>query len=487
MSDASYITNLNQARTLVGSRFIPRVNIPITEYKVASPFPNGFVIEQLSQNQVNVRIDGNVHVSQDMVVEGGINSGYVQLRPLQTSIPPSEQSGTLWIKEDTSQQIPIYSLMMDGNEVFNASPYNGVVFGNVAMNTMYSLTNQINVNTNLIPSIDGYDGKAGYDLGSKDYFWSTIFVRDMVIAPNTITVMGRNNTKIQIRYDTSTGKSFVKTDGYEVESVTTSKIIPGQIDASLLPFTGLTFASKMNIERYIDNVSDSLLDQLIHTVYTLDKEVVNAPVSNPRILLECETAKLIKNITGNYYIVVTSSGEKTNIKLPRIIANTNLIKESKTITLVTSPFTLLSEETVEVTDGDILIYYHTYVPSRTNAGTFDIIFGIQNINFRLPINSVSNSNILNNTITASKLENRTITNDKLSSGSIDVRTLSSDVLNLIATSTGDNVGISTMIGGLQTKINRLEKYISLLSCTYSITDTETGENVTYDTIDQVVL
>jgi hypothetical protein len=486
MSDASHITTLNQARTLVASRFVPRFNIPITEYKVASPFPNGFVIQQLNSNKVNVFIDGNVHVSQNMIVDGGIEPIYLRLRPLTTTTPPYDQTGTLWIKEDASQQIPSYSLMMDGNEILNTSPNKDGAFGNIAMNTAYSLTNQINISTNLIPSIDGYDGVAGFNLGSEDYFWSTLFVRDMVIAPNTIRVVGDNNTEMRICYDTTTGKSIVKTGEYEVETVTTSKMIPGQIDASFLPFSGLTFASKLNIETYITNVSNTLLDQLLRTIYTLNKEVVDGPVHDPGELVECDTGKLIKNITGHYYVVITNTGKKVTISLPKVIANTNLISETNSAILVTSPFTFLSEDVVEVSDGDIIIFYHNYVPNPHQTGTFDIIFGFQNINFRLPINSVANINILNNTITSSKLENNTITNAKLSSGSINVRTLSNDVLELIATSSGNNAEISTAIGQLQTKINRLEKYITLMSCTYFITDTTTGENVTYDTIDQVV-
>lgn len=472
---------------MVGSRFVPRFNIPITEYKVASPFPNGFVIQQLNSSQVNVLIDGNVHVSQNLIVDGGIDPIYLQLRPMNTTTPPFEQTGTLWIKEDNSQKTPIYSLMMDNHEVFHTSPIKNGNYANLAVNVVYSPNNEIQVSSNIVPSLNGYDGTTGYNLGSESSFWNKLFVRDLIISPNTIRVVGEDNTEMRICYDTKTGKSIVKTAEYEVETVTTSKLIPGQIDASFLPFSGLTFASKINVETYVANVSNTLLDQLLHTIYTLDKEVVDAPVHNPGQLVECDTAKLIKNITGHYYIVITSSGKKVPIALPKVIASTNLTSDSDSTILVTSPFTLLSQETVEVSDGDILIFYHSYVPNPQQIGTFNIIFGFQNINFRLPINSIANVNILNNTITSNKLEHQTITNEKMSSGSINVRTLSKEVLELIATSSGNNAGISTAIGELQTTVNRLEKYVTLMSCTYFITDTTTGENVTYDTIDNVVL
>jgi len=60
-------------------------------------------------------------------------------------------------------------------------------------------------------------------------------------------------------------------------------------------------------------------------------------------------------------------------------------------------------------------------------------------------------------------------------------------LELIASSTGGNTSVSTVIQQLQTKINKLEKYVSLLSNTYFINDTLTGTTVNYDNIDEIVL
>ena len=402
MSDASLITDLNRARTLVRSRFVPRimnVNTPPTEVKVAYAFPKGFVIEQITSDQVQVTIDGSLHVTQNMVVDGGVDPLYLQLQPTQMDTPPLPSKGTLWVKEDNTSVPPNYSFMLDNNEVYNTSQIKHGKFANLALSTLYSCSDKIHISTNLVPTLDGKNGIAGFNLGSESFYWNKLYVKDLFISPNTVHIVDDDDNEMRISYDIKKGTAIIKTSDFQVESVTTSKIIPGQIDASLLPFTGLTFASKLNIEKYKRDVSSSLLDQLMHALYTFNKEVIETPYAIPHESVESDAHTLIKNLTGNYYIVVTTTGNKTTVSLPRVQAFTNLTRDSTETIFITSPFSLISEELVEVTDGDILIFYHTYVPNSIDNSVFDIFFGVQNINFRIPISSVANSNIINKTIT----------------------------------------------------------------------------------------
>jgi hypothetical protein len=281
-----------------------------------------------------------------------------------------------------------------------------------------------------------------------------------------------------ISYNVQKGTSFITTnDNITIETVTTSKNIPGQIDPSLLPFSGLSFASKINITEYKNNVGDSLVNLLLHGIYTLNKEVITSPFNQPTNNVEHNINKIIGQLNGNYYVVLNSNKNIEQIKLPKIKASTNFSASNTSALNITSPFTIQSEELLDITDGDVLIIYYSYIP---NGSEFDIIFGFQNINFRLPINSVNNNNIIDNTIT----------NNKLTNESISLRTLSNEVLSYINNNnnTNDNSQISSLVSlakDLENKFNKVEKYIKLLSLTYFIKDTLTDTNITLDNINDI--
>jgi hypothetical protein len=287
---------------------------------------------------------------------------------------------------------------------------------------------------------------------------------------------------MSISYDIQKCKSYITKDNVTVETITTSQHIPGQIDLNYLPFSGITFASKINLTQYKQNVSNSLLTQLLYSLYTLDKSVLSSYFENPTYITECSVAKLQKQLNGNYYVVINSNLTE-EVLLPRIRASTNFGNLDDN---VTSLFRVESEEVVTLTDGDILIIYSSYVP---NGDSYDIIFGFQNINFRLPISSVSNNNITNNTITNAKIKDKTITENKLADSSISLRTLSSDIVNLLNRSS-NNGEVSTIIclcNDLENKVNKIEKFINIFSQTYFIKDTISDSLITLENIDDIEL
>jgi hypothetical protein len=499
MSDSSYITKLRESQTLVASRFIPRIINP-PPIPTQFTLPNGFTITPTSNNTVNVNISGNLNVS------GGIDPIFLQLVPqLGENIPFNTSSqgkkGTLWIQTyKDSQQNDQFTLRLDDNIIFNTNNVHltetikNINFETLKTNriavdfidaTTSNSSGNIQISANLIPSTTN-----NLTLGTQNNRWADIWTerinaQELNISPNTINVIDDNGNKMSISYDVAKGATFITTNDTTVEAVTTSKNIPGLIDPSFLPFSGLSFASKINISEYKNNIGNSLLDQLLNSIYTLNKSVIQTSFTIPMTTPECDIAKITQTLNGNYYIVVNSNKVTEQIYLPKIKASTNFSTSILQTPLITSPFTIVSEELVDITDGDILIIYYSYIP---NGNDTDIIFGFQNINFRLPINSINNGNIIDNTITANKLRNEAITNDKLASSSISLRTLSNEVLNYINGNTRDNNQISSIIclcNDLESKFNKVEKFIKIFALTYFIKDTETDNIITLDNINEI--
>lgn len=449
MSESSYITKLREAQTIVASRFVPRV---ISPQMINNSFtlPNGFSINSTSPSTVDVNINGNLNVS------GGLTSSFKDIN-FETL-----KSNTLCVDYISS----------------------------------CSTNSTIIVNSNLIPS------NSTFTLGSEEKQWDTVFAKnfnckELTVSDNTINVVDDDGNKMSISYDVTKGTSFFTTDdNVTVEAVTTSKNIPGQIDPSLLPFSGLSFASKINITEYKNNVGNSLSNLLLHAIYTLNKEVISTPFIIPNNIVEHNINKIIGQLNGNYYVVLNSNRSTEQILLPKIKASTNFSDTNATSLNITSLFTIEFEDLVDITDGDILIIYYSYVP---NENDFDIIFGFQNINFRLPINSVSNTNILNNAVTTSKIQanavtgskiqNNTITENKLSNSSISLRTLSSEVINLFNNTTNIDE-LSSIIchcNNLENRVNNLEKFINIFAQTYFIKDTESDTLITLENVNDIIL
>ena len=500
MPDSSYITKLRESQTLVASRFVPRIINNVVTNTTPS-FPSGFLLNQTSANTVDVNINGNLNVTQNVNIEGGIDPIYVQLRPQTINTSPFSENGTLWIQTyKDSQNNDQFTLKLDNNVIFNTNNLHltetikNINFETLKTNriavdfidrTTTNTSGNIEISANLIPPAG-----SNLTLGTENNKWADVWTnkinaQELNISPNTINVIDDNGNKMSISYDVTKGATLITTNDVTVEAVTTSKIIPGQIDPSLLPFSGLSFASKINISEYKRNIGNSLVNQLLRSIYTLDKSVLTEYFEIPTTLPECTLPKIIELLNGNYYIVSNSNRSTEQILLPKIRATTNFNTTYTSNINVTSQFTIVSEELIDITDGDILIIYYSYIPNGTDI---DVIFGFQNINFRLPINSINNNNIIDNTITSNKLKNESITNSKLASASISLRTLSDEVVKYINNTTRDNNQISSIVclcTDLENKFNKVEKYIKLLSLTYFIKDTVTDNIITLDNISDI--
>ena len=485
MSDSSYITKLREARTIVASKSRPPI-VNNTVINNSFSLPNGFNLYPTSENTVNVDINGNLSVN------GTISPNYLQLAP-QLNQKVSLNGGSIWLKTYADEfNNTQFSLNLDNKVIFDTNNVHLKSIEQFSFKTLLSntinvdyisttqanLTSNIIVNANLLPSINN-----NFSLGSEQNQWGKIWTKELNINNNTINIFDNDGNKMSISYDVNKGASFITTnDEITVETVTTSKYIPGVIDPSLLPFSGLSFASKINITEYKKIVGNSLLIQLLHSVYTLNREVLTNNFKTPDFIVEHYINKIIGQLNGIYYVVINSNKNVEQVLLPKIRARTNFNETNKSNLNITSLFTVESEELIEISDGDILIIYYSYIP---NGNEFDIIFGFQNINFRLPFNSVNNNNIIDNTITSNKLKDLTISNNKIGDGSVSLRTLSDEVIKYI--NRGDSNEVSSIIclcDNLENKINKIEKYIKLFSNTYYIENISTNKRVTFDNIDE---
>lgn len=501
MSDSSYITNLRQAQTLVGARFVPSIVNNVISFNNNNnnngnnnngnlSFPSGFSVQSITPNSVLVNITGSVNISENLNVEGGIDPLFLQLKPQTGSNSPFNLKGTLWVRTYfDNQNQPQYSLNLDDKLVYDTTNLHITSISNLEFQTLKatilnvdsistSATNQtstITINAHLVPSATNT-----FSLGTSQTRWSTIYADKLFVSPNTIIVSGDDGKEMSISYDVTNGTSFITHNEVTVQTVTTSKTIPGIIDPALISFSGLSFASKINLSEYKNNIGDSLINLLLRSIYTLDISVNTTRFSQPDSIPEYNINMINEALNGKYYIVVNNNRNNEQIFLPKIKASLNSTKS-----ILTSKFSLHSEELLSIGDGDILIIVSSCIPNGEN---FDFYFGIQNINFRLPINSINNSNIIDNSITENKLVNQSISNTKLANKSITLRTLSDDVIDLILNKSIDNSTISSiscLCNNIESKVNTLEKYIKLLSYTYFIKDTYSGSTITLDNINEI--
>lgn len=297
--------------------------------------------------------------------------------------------------------------------------YAGITATTATPSSLLLSNNTILSNSDIIPNTNSYYKDSGLNLGNENAWWNRAYIRDLHISPYTIRVVGDDGQQMAISYDVATGGSTITTTDFTVQSVTTSAAFPGQIDASLLPFTGLTFASKINIAQYIAATgNNSMLDQMYSLIYTMNYSVVTSPYPRPLYITNYPIVQLINNIAGAYY-VVDNTPENITVKLPKIRATTFLNVPDKTSTdSLRSTFTVISEDFAQIANGDILILVTNFQPNIADPTKFDIIFGWQEVNFQVPINGVSNQNIIDNSITSSKIADLNITNPKLSSNSV---------------------------------------------------------------------
>ncbi len=286
-------------------------------------------------------------------------------------------------------------------------------------------TNTIVSNSDIIPNRDSFFNDSGLNLGNEKAWWNKAYIRDLHISPYTIRVIGDDGKEMAISYDVNTGSSSITTSDFTVQSVTTSASFPGQIDASLLPFTGLTFASKINIADYIASTgNNSMLDQMYSLIYTMNYTVVTAPYPRPLYIVNYPIVQLINNIAGAYYVVDNTPNNIT-VKLPKIRATTYLNVPDKTSSdTLRSTFTVISEELAQISNGDILILVSNFQPNTADPTKFDIIFGWQEVAFQVPINGVSNQNIIDNSITSNKLADGSVTNPKLAANAVTTSKIS---------------------------------------------------------------
>jgi hypothetical protein len=303
--------------------------------------------------------------------------------------------------------------------------YAGATTTTTFQDSLRLTNNTIVTNSDIIPNRDSFFNDSGLNLGNEKAWWNRAYIRDLHISPYTIRVIGDDGKEMAISYDVNTGSSSITTSDFTVQSVTTSAAFPGQIDASLLPFTGLTFASKINIADYIAATgNNSMLDQMYSLIYTMNYTVISAPYPRPLYIVNSPIVQLINNIAGAYYVVDNTPNNIT-VKLPKIRATTYLNIPDKTSSdTLRSTFTVISEELAQISNGDILILVSNFQPNVADPTKFDIIFGWQEVAFQVPINGVSNQNIIDNSITFNKLADGSVTNPKIAANAVTTAKIS---------------------------------------------------------------
>lgn len=290
-------------------------------------------------------------------------------------------------------------------------------------NTGTEDNNKIIAKNSIIPNVSGLTGDAniGLSLGNENAYWKAIYAREVFTTNNTIYITDpETGDQMAIKYDPSNLSSTVSNNNITVQNVTTSKVIPGQIDSSLLPFTGLSFMGVLNGDTYVANIGNDFLPQTLKLMHTLDSVIINEAIeyTEPTTF---RTNDIFQRISGSYYTVSgINNPAGITINIPELVADTNLPGFDKFIIGdITSTFSVFKEKEITIRDNDMLIISIGLVSNPEDMTKISLLVQWNRIEFRVPINGISTFNIVDNSITNLKLANYSVTNVKLADYSVD--------------------------------------------------------------------
>ena len=385
-------------------------------------------------------------------------------------------------------------------------------------------THSIVSNYSILPKLDGFtDGSVGLSLGNEKAYWHAVYAKNLTTTDGTIHVKSlQTSNSMSIKYDPDTLGATISNGNDTVKAVTTNPRIPGQIDASLMPFNGLTFIGQLDSTAYTLPSFDS---QTLHLLSTLTFSFTNTNI-NTNSILTTTTNNVFQTLAGGYYTV--KADQPLELQFSKLAAETDLDEYSKvTEGHFTSPFIPVSTKTLSLVSGDILILTVNLEQNDNNvwvlatewvqvdfkvplngittgnlmdfAVTGPKIASASISNDKLTLNSVNTENLVNNSITSSKIVNGSINNSKLATNSVNTENLmnnsitlpklSVDLQNLViagsSSSSNGNVNVDAFTSLLtnltdritaletqntqyQQKINALEEYVRVMLSTYSI-------------------
>lgn len=276
-------------------------------------------------------------------------------------------------------------------------------------------------NYSIVPSIDGISGPGvGYSLGNSGAWWKSLYATEIYMSKNTMYVVDpETGNQMVMSYDPATLSTTISNQESTVKSVTTSKVISNQIDASLLPFTGLSFMGSLNPNLCIDE-DGSINLQTLFMLYTLKYDIrpssyaVEGPPTN-------NTIEMFQTLNGVFYIVKgLESGQRVNAQVYKMRADTNLAGLSKNGEgYVTSEFETFEPEILSLENNDnLFLTLALQSIQREGVTVVQLVAKWTQINFKIPINGVTTYNIEDNAITNPKLFASAVTNDKLADFSV---------------------------------------------------------------------
>ena len=276
-------------------------------------------------------------------------------------------------------------------------------------------------NYSIVPKIDGISGPGvGYSLGNSGAWWKSLYATEIYMSKNTMYVVDpETNNQMVMSYDPATLSTTISNQESTVKSVTTSKVIPNQIDASLLPFTGLSFMGSLNPNLCIDE-DGSINLQTLFMLYTLKYDIrpssygVEGPPTK-------STIEMFQTLNGVFYVVKgLESGQKVNAQVYKMRADTNLAGLSKNGEgYVTSEFETFEPEILSLENNDnLFLTLALQSIQRDGVTVVQLVAKWTQINFKIPINGVTTYNIEDNAITNPKLFASAVTNEKLADFSV---------------------------------------------------------------------
>jgi len=396
----------------------------------------------------------------------------------------------------SSQKTNVLSYDNNSNEI----TYRNLGLYNDKITTVTGITNGVSdddyriiSNYSIIPKIHGVSGGRGLSLGNRGARWQGVYTSELFISTDTIYVEDSvSGETMALKFDPKTLTTTVvnQEKNISVNTVTTSLNAPGQIDANLLPFTGLSFIDNFNPVSYFETFGNNFDIQTLFLIYTRKlKSIQNVnELQNFTIPTTTRTNAVFQSFSGSYFkIAGLPEGQTRELNFSTLVATTNLTEFDRGAAgVITTPFTSVRNSTYYLANNDMLTFT-VRLTKDENEEFYKLELEWTQVQFKVPLSGIGSSNIIDNAImnrhiltnavdtrtiqdesiissklasnsvTNIHLQNSSINNDKILNNTISLSKLTPELQRLVA-GISNNVS-ADIFNSLLTEVNVLKSNV----------------------------
>lgn len=273
-------------------------------------------------------------------------------------------------------------------------------------------------NHSIIPKNDGLENTYGISLGNPTAYWKGLYASEIHMSGETLYVTDPNTgEQMSISFNPINLTTTISNQNTTIQSVNTSTVIPGQIDANLLPFTGFSYIGNFNPETYVQNMGTNNFDfQTLRMVYDLNFSILSSQRDFEYIPTQ-KTSAIFSKLSGGYYLVQgITNPDGIDVSFSKMVADTNLTEfDRAAIGDITSTFRASDPKVLNLKNNDMLILAAGLQYSDTGI---EMVMYWSQIEFKLPVNGVTTINLTDLSVTNPKIASKAVSTRNIQAAAV---------------------------------------------------------------------